>query len=109
MSKSIKCANSATDMITKSPYYLQSLTTILSLIPASTSFGTVGGGADRVSVKNRSKYSDCAFCSVAELVDLPECAIDLAFNKVKKKTGVFLPILHDPCHYLANVPTQPQT
>ena len=87
MSESSKCANSATDMITKSLYSLRSKTTILSLIPASTSFGTVGGGADRVSVKNRSEDSDCAFCSVVELVDMPECAIDLAFNEVKKRTG----------------------
>ena len=78
MSESSKCANSATDVMTKSPYSLRSITTILS-VPASTSFGTVGGGANRVSVKNRSEDSDCAFCSVAELIDLPECAMDLVF------------------------------
>ena len=100
-------------MITKSPYTLRSLTTILSVVPASTSFGPVGGGADRVSVKNHSEDSDCVLCLTAELADLPDAVMDLAIAEVKKKTGVLLlilhDILHDPRHYnLANVPIQPQ-
>jgi hypothetical protein len=50
---------------------------------------------------------------VTELADLPDVAMDLVYAEVKKKkTGVFSlilhDILHDPCHYLANVPIQPQ-
>jgi hypothetical protein len=113
MSESSKCANSATDVITKSPYLLRSITTILSEVPASTSFGTVGGGTDRVSVKYPSEDSDGAFCSVADLADLADAVMDLVIAEVTKKTCVFLlilhDILHDACHYLANVPIQPQT
>ena len=87
MSESSKCVDSATDMITKSLYSLRSIKTILSKVPATTTFGSVSGGADRVIVKNRSEDSDCAFCSVIELVDFPECAMDLVFVEVKKRTG----------------------
>ena len=113
MSKSIKCANSATDKIMKSPFLLRSIITTLSEVPVSLSFGSVPCGADRVSVKNRSEDSDCMHCSVTELADLSDCFMDLIFAEVKKKTGVFLlilhDILHDPYHYLGNVPIQPQT
>ena len=92
---------------------LRSLTTILSVVPASTFFGTVGGGTDRISVKYPSEDSDGAFCSVADLADLADAVMDLVIAEVTKKTCVFLlilhDILHDPCHYLANVPTQSQT
>jgi hypothetical protein len=51
--------------------------------------------------------------SVAELADLPDAVMDLVIAEVKKKTGVFLlilhDILHDACQTLANVPIQPQT
>ena len=87
MSLSSKCANSVTDMITQAMYSLRFVTTILSEVPATTTFGPVCGGADRVIVKNRSEDSDCAFCSVVELVDFPECAMDLVFVEVKKRTG----------------------
>ena len=90
MSESSKCTNSATDMITKSPYSLRSITTILSEVPATTTFGPVSGGADRVSVKNRSENSDCMHRSVAELADLPDVAMDLVVAEVKKKIAVFL-------------------
>jgi len=58
-------------------YSLLSITTILSEVPATTTFGPVSGGADRVSVKNRSENSDCMHCSVTELADLPDVAMDL--------------------------------
>ena len=101
-------------MITQSPFLLQSITTTLSEVPVSLTFGQVKCGADRVSVKNRSENSDCMHCSVTELADLPDVVMDLVIAEVTKKTGVFLlilhDILHDPCHYyLANVPIQPQT
>ena len=87
MSLSSKCADSATDMITQSPFLLQSITTTLSEVPAFLSFGTVDGGADRVSVKNRRENSDCMHCSVTELADLPDFGMDLVFVEVKKRTG----------------------
>ena len=88
MSKSIKCANSATNMIIKSPFLLRSITTTLSEVPVSLTFGQVKCGADRVSVKNRSENSDCSMlCSVPELADLPNVGMDLVFNEVKKRTG----------------------
>ena len=64
-------------MITQSPFLLQSITITLSEVPATPSFGTFPGGADRVSVKNRSENSDCMHCSVTELADLPDVAMDL--------------------------------
>ena len=70
-------ANSAIEKITQSPFLLQSITTTLSEVPATPSFGTFPCGADRVSVKNRSENSDCMHCSVAELADLPDVAMDL--------------------------------
>ena len=84
MSKFSKCANSATDMITQSPFLLQSITTTLSKVPATTSFGIASGGADRVSVKNSSENSDCMLCSVTELADLPDVGMDLVIAEVKK-------------------------
>ena len=87
MSLSSKCANSATDMITQSPFLLQSITTALSKVPATTSFGIASGGADRVSVKNRSEDSDCMHCSVTELADFSDVAMDLVFVEIKKRTG----------------------
>ena len=87
MSLSSKCANSATDMITQSPFLLRSITTTLSKVPATMSFGIASGGADRVSVKNRSENSDCMHRSVTELADLPDFAMDLVFVEVKKRTG----------------------
>ena len=88
--ESSKCADSATNMIMKSPFLLRSITTTLSEIPVSLTFGQVKCGADRVSVKNQSENSDCALCSVTELVDLPDFAMDLVYAEVKNKTGVFL-------------------
>ena len=76
-------------MITQSPFLLRSITTTLS-VPATPSFGTFPGGADRVSVKNRSENSDCMHCSATELADLPDVAMDLVFVEVKKKIAVFL-------------------
>ena len=90
MSKFSKCANSATDMITQSPFLLQSITTTLSEVPVTPDFGQAPCGADRVSVKNRSENSDCMHRSVAELADLPDVAMDLVFAEVKKKIAVFL-------------------
>ena len=87
MSKSIKCANSATNMIMKSPFLLRSITTTLSEVPVSPDFGQAPCGADRVSVKNQSENSDCALCSVTELVDLPDVAMEKVFAEVKKRTG----------------------
>ena len=87
MSKSSECANSATDNITQSPFLLRSITTTLSEVPVSLSFGTVPCGADRVSVKNQSENSDCALCSVTELVGLPDVAMEKVFAEVKKRTG----------------------
>ena len=84
MSKSIKSANSATDMIPQSPFLLRSITTILSKVPATTSFGIASSGVDRVSVKNRSENSDCMLCSVTELADLPDVGMDLVIAEVKK-------------------------
>ena len=84
MSKSIECANSATDKIMKSPFLLRSITTTLSEVPVSLTFGSVPCGADRVSVKNLSENSDCALCSVVELVDLPDVAMEKVFAEVKK-------------------------
>ena len=63
VSESSKCANSATEMITKSLYSLRSIITILSEVPATTTFGPVSGGADGVSVKSRNENSDCMLCS----------------------------------------------
>ena len=77
MSKFSKCANSATDMITQSMYSLRSINTTLSEVPVSLTFGSVPCGADRVSVKNRSENSDRMHCSVAELADLADVAMDL--------------------------------
>ena len=77
MSLSSECADSATDKITQSPYSLRSITTTLSEVPAFLSFGPGDGGADRVSVKNRSENSDCMHCSVTELTNLPDVAMDL--------------------------------
>ena len=71
-------------MITKSPYTLRSITTTLSEVPVTLSFGTVPCGADRVSVKNRSENSDCMHCSVTELADLPDVGMDLVIAEVKK-------------------------
>ena len=89
------------------------MTTILSEVPATATFGHVCGGADRTSVKYFSEDSDCVLCLMAELADLPDAFMDLVIAEVKKKTGVFLlilhDILHDPCHYLADVQIQPQT
>ena len=90
MSKSIKYANSVTDIIMKSPFLLQSITTTLSKVPATTSFGIASGGVDRVSVKNRSENGDCMHCSVAESADLPDVAMDLVIPEVKKTTAIFL-------------------
>ena len=84
MSKFSKCANSATDMITQSPFLLRSITTILSEVPVILAFGPVHDGADRVSVKNRSENSDCILCSVTELADLPDVGMDLIIAEVKK-------------------------
>ena len=98
---------------TQSPYSLRSITTTLSEFPVTLIFGQVPCGADRVSVKNRSENRDCTLCSVTELADLPDAVMALVIAEVKKKTGVFLlilhDILHDPCHYLADVQIQPQT
>jgi hypothetical protein len=87
MSKSIECANSATDMIMKSPFLLRSITNTLSEVPVSLTFGQVQCGADRVSVKNHSENSDCMHCTVTELADLPDVVMDLFFVEVKKRTG----------------------
>ena len=95
----------------KSSFLLRSITTTLSEVPVTPDFGQAPCGADRVSVKNRSENSDSMLCSVTELTDLPDVAMDLVFAEVKKKTGVFIlilhDILHDPCHYLADVQIQP--
>ena len=80
MSLSSKCANSVTDMIMKSPFLLRSITTTLSEVPVTPSFGQAPCGADRVSVKNRSENSDCMLCSVTELEDLPDVAMDLVVS-----------------------------
>ena len=80
-------ANSAIEKITQSPFLLQSITTTLSEVPATLTFGQVPCGADRVSVKNRSENSDCMHRSVTELADLPDFAMDLVFVEVKKRTG----------------------
>ena len=77
MSKFGECANSATEKITQSPYSLRSIATTLSEVPVTPDFGQSPCGADRVSVKNRSENSDCMHCSVAELADLPDVAMDL--------------------------------
>ena len=78
-------ANVATDKITQSPYSLRSITTTLSEVPVTPSFGPAPFGADRVSVKNRSENSDCSMlCSVPELADLPDVGVDLVFDEVKK-------------------------
>ena len=68
-------------------FLLRSMITTLSEVPATTTFGPVSGGADRVSVKNRSENSDCMHCSVTELADLPDFGMDLVFVEVKKRTG----------------------
>jgi len=80
MSLSSKCANSVTDMIMKSPFLLRSITTTLSEVPVSPDFGPAPCGADRVSVKNSSENSDCMLCSVTELADLPDVAMDLVVS-----------------------------
>ena len=87
MSKFSKCADSATDKITQSPYSLRSITTTLSEVPVTLTFGQVPCGADRVSVKNRSENSDYMHCSVTELADLADVAMDLVVALVKKRTG----------------------
>jgi len=87
MSKSSECANSVTDNITQSPFLLRSITTTLSEVPVTLTFGQVPCGADRVSVKNLSENSDCALCSVTELVDLPDVAMEKVFAEVKKRTS----------------------
>ena len=74
-------------MITQSPFLLRPIITTLSEVPVSLTFGSVPCGADRVSVKNSSENSDCMLCSVTELADLPDVAIDLVFVEVKKRTG----------------------
>ena len=84
MSLSSKCANSATDMITQSPFLLRSITTTLSEVPVTLTFGQVPCGADRVSVKNRSENSDCMHCSVTELTDLADVGMDSVIAEVKK-------------------------
>ena len=111
MSKSIECANSATDMIMKSPFLLRSITNTLSEVPVSLTFGQVQCGADRVSVKIRSEDSDCMHCSVAELADLSDVVMDLVLLRPRKRQAYFCLsyTIHDACHYLANVPIQPQT
>ena len=84
MSLSSKCANSVTDMITQAMYSLRFVTTILSVVPASTSFGTVWGGADRVSVQNFSEDSDCVLCLMADLADLTEVLSQLVFILIRQ-------------------------
>ena len=84
MSESSKCANSATDMITKSPYSLRCITIILSEVPATTTFGPVSGGADRVSVQNFSEDSDYVLCLMADLADLPEVLSQLGFILIRQ-------------------------
>ena len=72
-------------MIMKSRFLLRFITTTLSEVPVSLTFGQVQCGADRVSVKNRSENSDCSMlCSVPELADLPDVGVDLVFDEVKK-------------------------
>ena len=61
----------------KSPFLLRSITTTLSEVPVSLTFGQVKCGAYRASVKNRSENSDCMHCSVTELADLADVAVDL--------------------------------
>ena len=73
-----------TDMITQSPFLLRSITTTLSEVPVSPDFGQAPCGADRVSVKNRSKNSDCMHCSVTELADLADVGMDSVIAEVKK-------------------------
>ena len=80
--ESSKCADSATDKITQSPYLLRFVTTILSEVPAFLSFGTGDGGADRVSVKNFSEDSDCVL--MADLADLPEVLSQLVFILIRQ-------------------------
>ena len=87
MSKSIECANSATDKIMKSPFLLRSITTTLSEVPVTPDFGQAPCGADEVSVKNRSESSDCALCSVVELADLP----DITTKAIYQQKMQFLP------------------
>ena len=87
MSKSSEYANSATDKITQSPYSLRPITTTLSEVPVTPSFGTAPCGADGVSVQNRSESSDCALCSVVELANLPYVAMEKVFAEVRKRTG----------------------
>ena len=84
MSKSSECANSVTDNITQSPFLLRSITTTLSEVPAFLSFGTGDGGADRVSVKNRSENEHCMLCSVTESADLADVGMDSVIAEVKK-------------------------
>jgi len=82
--KSSKCADSATDKITQSPYLLRFVTTILSEVPATTTFGPVSGGADRVSVQNFSEDSDCVLCLMADLADLTEVLSQLVFILIRQ-------------------------
>ena len=82
--ESSKCADSATEKITQSPYSLRFVTTILSEVPAFLSFGTGDGGADRVSVKNFSEDSDCVLCLMADLADLPEVLSQLVFILIRQ-------------------------
>ena len=82
--ESSKCADSATDKITQSPYSLRSVTTILSEVPVSLTFGQVKCGADRVSVKNRSENSDCMLCLIADLADLTEVLSQLVFILIRQ-------------------------
>ena len=82
--KSSKCADSATDKITQSPYSLRSVTTILSEVPVSLTFGSVPCGADRDSVKNFSEDSDYVLCLMADLADLPEVLSQLVFILIRQ-------------------------
>ena len=74
-------------MTTQSMYSLRSITTTLSEVPVTLTFGQLPCGADRASVKNRSENSDCMLCSVTELVNLPDVAMEKVFTEVKKRTG----------------------
>ena len=71
-------------MIMKSRFLLRFITTTLSEVPVSLTFGQVQCGADRVSVKNRSENSDCMHCSVTELTDLADVGMDSVIAEVKK-------------------------
>ena len=76
--KSSKCADSATEKITQSPYSLRFVTTILSEVPAFLE------RADRVSVKNFSEDSDCVLCLMADLADSPEVVSQVMFILIRQ-------------------------